>query len=165
MNSLTPTPILHQLAWTLLDAPAKQIALSNGRVVLVDARDFAYLNQWRWHYLRPSAGTGSGYAWRCVGPAEKRIPVFMHRVILERHGAVFAEGLCTDHVNRDGLDNRLANLRVVTFHENNMNRAPFPPFSEEHRAKISAALRGKPFTAEHRRNLSLAAKARSAVAQ
>ena len=43
----------------------------------------------------------------------------MHRLIL-----VPSEGLQVDHINRDGLDNRRSNLRLVTVSHNLRNRAP-----------------------------------------
>jgi hypothetical protein len=42
----------------------------------------------------------------------------LHRFILGEP----AEGYVIDHINRDGLDNRVCNLRFATFSQNNMNK-------------------------------------------
>ena len=47
-----------------------------------------------------------------------------HRFIFECFRGVIPSGLVIDHINRDKLDNRLDNLRVVTQQENCLNSAP-----------------------------------------
>jgi hypothetical protein len=42
----------------------------------------------------------------------------LHRFILGEP----EEGYVVDHINRDGLDNRVCNLRFATFSQNNMNK-------------------------------------------
>lgn len=81
---------------------------------MIDRAD-AQLAEHRW-YL----GT-RGYALRQVkipGRNSSRA-VFMHREVL---GLVQGDGRQADHVNRDKLDNRRMNLRVVTCGENQQNR-------------------------------------------
>lgn len=46
----------------------------------------------------------------------------LHRVISKVFGILTDESLQVDHINGDGLDNRISNLRVVTQKENNRNR-------------------------------------------
>lgn len=79
----------------------KKIFLSQGKFALVDNRDFNWLNQWRWHYL------SVGYAARRVYPGRKYI--YMHRLIMGESD----HDREIDHINRNGLDNRRSNLRVV----------------------------------------------------
>jgi hypothetical protein len=91
----------------------RTIELTQGKVALVDDRDFEYLNQWKWQAMQNS---GTWYAVRTIySPCKKSIK--MHRLIT---GA--PDGMLVDHFNMDGLDNRRANLRVCTKAENMCNR-------------------------------------------
>jgi len=64
----------------------------------------------------------SGYA---VGDGASLYPLAkMHRVIMARVlGRELGRHEMVDHINGDRLDNRRANLRVLTNHENGHNRA------------------------------------------
>ena len=87
--------------------PTKEVTLTTGETVLVDAEDFDFLNQWRWKLHK------EGYAYR-----NQRGPnLYMHRVIAgaEKGGEV-------DHINRNKLDNRKENLRIVSHSVNTHNR-------------------------------------------
>lgn len=72
---------------------------------VVDAADAAWANQWKWSLLQ-------GYAARLEkgGDGVKR-QVRLHRALL---GLEHNDGKVADHMNRDPLDNRRANLRVGT---------------------------------------------------
>jgi hypothetical protein len=70
---------------------------------LVDATDAAWANQWRWnlsHY---------GYAVRHMWDGKRRV-FYMHRELLSLVAGDKLEG---DHINRNTLDCRRSNLRVV----------------------------------------------------
>lgn len=84
---------------------------------LVDDTDSA-LAQHRW--LRDT----HGYAYRYERNSEGRqVRIMMHREILglPRHPRS-AKSLYVDHINRNFLDNRKANLRLVTHAQNMQNR-------------------------------------------
>lgn len=83
----------------------KTIPLSKGKVAVVDDRDFERLSKGTW-YLH-----SNGYA---QGRLEG-VRVYMHRAVLN-----LKDEEC-DHINRDKLDNRRANLRLCTRRENQCN--------------------------------------------
>ena len=82
----------------------KKIKLTKEQFAIVDDEDFDFLSQWKWCYSH-------GYAIRNNYPETKKI--YMHRVINKT-----PEGLETDHINRNTLDNRKNNLRSVEKIEN-----------------------------------------------
>ena len=90
---------------------SKEIELSQGKVALVDDKDYGKLNKHKWCAHKDG---GTFYA---VGGTPQ---VKMHRVILRLQSDTGGE--ITDHINRNGLDNRRANLRVVNHTINGRNR-------------------------------------------
>ncbi|MCR4341996.1 MAG: HNH endonuclease [Gemmatimonadaceae bacterium] len=84
---------------------------------LVDIEDFEALSAYHWSCDR------NGYARRFEGPRKGRRCISMHRQILD---LTLGDGLEGDHINGERLDNRRANLRVVTHAQNgqNIRRAP-----------------------------------------
>lgn len=90
-----------------------RIPLSQGKSAAVDLADFFRLTQWSW------CVNAQGYATRrqrsSEGSTSKMIR--MHRVI-----AGTPDGLFTDHINGDRLDNRSENLRVCDTSQNLSNR-------------------------------------------
>jgi hypothetical protein len=93
----------------------KSIALTRGHETIVDDKDFAWLNQWKWQY------GGNGYAVRDqylgkIGGTYRHKTVLMHREILDA-----PSGTEVDHANRNKLDNRRDNLRLATRSQNRAN--------------------------------------------
>jgi hypothetical protein len=86
------------------------IPLTKGFSVIVDDEDFEWLNQWKWQYV-------GKYAARFVQTKKVRKIILMHRLLVDP-----PEGLEVDHINRNKLDNRRANLRAVNRSENMKNR-------------------------------------------
>lgn len=83
----------------------KEIPLTQGKVTIVDAADYDWLNQWKWHI------TSHGYASRDPKTT------YLHRFILNA-----PKGMWVDHINGDRLDNRRCNLRICTRQENLRNQ-------------------------------------------
>jgi hypothetical protein len=81
------------------------IPLGDGHYAYVDAADYEWLSQWKWH-------TQGGYAVRY----EKKKLIYMHRQIMDA-----PKGMVVDHINGNGLDNRRCNLRICTQLQNSQN--------------------------------------------
>ena len=99
----------------------KEIALSQGKVAIVDDQDYDAVSEHRWCAHRNGR---TFYAERGVyQPAGKLLlHEKMHRIILARKlGRPLVNGMHTDHVNGDGLDNRRENLCEVSCAQNNRN--------------------------------------------
>jgi len=90
---------------------ARKIKLTRGKLALIDNEDFEYLNQWKWHW-------DGEYAARTIKFNGITHKITMHRLILNN----IPKGKESDHINRDKLDNRRNNLRIVSNAENQMNK-------------------------------------------
>lgn len=95
----------------------KKIPLSRGLFALVDDADFEWLNGWKWTATNGSSRSKRIYAYRPIRIGGKHVSnIMMHQQILDT-----PKGFDTDHKNRDGLDNRRENIRVVSRTQNNYN--------------------------------------------
>lgn len=83
----------------------RRIRLTRGKYAIVDAEDFERINKGKWH-VRKDRNTYYAVGRKCPG---NRKLFLMHRVILNA-----PDSLWVDHINYNGLDNRKANLRLVT---------------------------------------------------
>ena len=86
----------------------KQIQLVGGLTATVDDDDYEMLSGFRWQVNH------NGYA-------IVRLTLMMHRLVMNT-----PEGMVTDHIDGDPLNNCKANLRVCTRAENNRNVARRP---------------------------------------
>jgi hypothetical protein len=91
----------------------RHIALTRGQYAIVDAADFERLNKYRWNACRN--GEGSYYARRYT----KNGTILMHREIMKT-----PPGKVVDHIDRNGLNNRQANMRNCTPQQNEYNKRP-----------------------------------------
>jgi hypothetical protein len=90
------------------------ITKQDGRTfkALIDTEDLAKVRQRQWSYHRYVYGT------MMISRGEKtNISLHRHLLGLSRH-----DSKLVDHINRNPLDNRKANLRVTTSSVNNLNR-------------------------------------------
>jgi len=101
------------------DDSIRLIPLTKGQVAIVDATDYEWLNQWKWHAVRRNdsrQGKEHYYAARHLSRAEGHKTVLMHRVIVNA-----PRGREVDHRDSDGLNNRQSNLRLATSSQNKCN--------------------------------------------
>lgn len=95
------------------------VITSSGDVILADIPDKELLQKYTWCISK------TGYAVANIrGKVTK-----MHRYIL---GTDVCGGSCVDHINRNPLDNRRANLRLCTCGENTRNRTASPNCKSGH---------------------------------
>ena len=90
----------------------RSVPLTQGALALVDDADYAALTQMGNWCL-----SNRGYAVHYTRIDGQRKVLFMHRVIMAA-----PPQLQVDHINRDRLDNRRANLRFATRSQNQANK-------------------------------------------
>jgi hypothetical protein len=89
------------------------IPLTRGFMAVVDAVDVPLVRGHCW-----TAGTRrrNVYAFRTIATPTGATTLYMHRVLISP-----PPGMQVDHIDGDGLNNRRANLRIVTAAQNNCN--------------------------------------------
>lgn len=118
-----PTIIAHFVVHLLLlyrrlrhGYPFRRIKLTRGYYALVDECDFERLNRHKWQVnVRNGRPRQAG---RTERRNQKSRYLTMHRVIMNP-----PEHRIVDHINRNPLDNRRANLRLSTPQQNSWNRS------------------------------------------
>jgi len=88
----------------------KEIILYSGKVALVDDKGYEALCKLKWYEHKSKDNI---YA----RSSHKGDYILMHRFIMQPN-----KGLVIDHINHNTLDNRRANLRIVTQQTNSFNR-------------------------------------------
>jgi hypothetical protein len=89
------------------------IKLTRGQYAKVDPQDYDWLNQYKWCCSKDHYVGRSEYDRK----TRKQYHVSMHSLL-----CYAPPGMVVDHINRDPLDNRRANLRAVTPTQNVWNR-------------------------------------------
>jgi hypothetical protein len=89
------------------------LVLYSGEVTLVSDEDYEELSKCKWHM------GSNGYPETCFYVGNGRTyPIRMHRLILD---LPVGDRRVVDHINKNRLDNRRENLRIVTMQENARN--------------------------------------------
>lgn len=100
------------------DADAALVPLANGRgFAVIDASSASFVGRFNW---RREDRNGLSYATTSERVNGKFTALSLHALITRELG--FEKKRQVDHINRDGLDNRAANLRPATAQENARNR-------------------------------------------
>jgi hypothetical protein len=97
------------------------IPLTQGQWTIVDAADYDWLMQWKWH-ANYNTYTKSYYAGRGTPRCMRDMPraIWMHREILGLPRKF--DGRICDHRDYATLNNRRSNLRIATKAQNNKNQ-------------------------------------------
>lgn len=92
-------------------AKVREIPLTQGKVAIVDEEEYERLSTHKW-FAHTTKRHHTFYARRNIQVGtKKQITIEMHREIL---GLQKGDGKIPDHKNRNGLDNRRDNLRIVS---------------------------------------------------
>ena len=94
---------------------SKKILLTRGKFTIVDDEDFVWLSQWKWQAVT-FHNPDQWYAMRTDYTGERKRGIYMHRALLGKRA-----GPQTDHLNRNGLDNRKKNLASCIHQANRFN--------------------------------------------
>lgn len=99
--------------------------------ILIDDEDLALVKRFSW-----TVSNLSGYNYALSNGSDR---IHMHRLIVKNfHGNI--DGLVIDHINHNTLDNRRANLRPCTSHQNSMNRRVDCPQTQNSSSKYKGVL-------------------------
>jgi hypothetical protein len=96
----------------------RKIKLTQGKFALVDNEDYKFLNQWKWYAAKRLStyyAARSRKVHEIINNSESR-QVYMHKLIMNT-----PNNMDTEHINRNGLDNRKSNLKILSHRENMFN--------------------------------------------
>lgn len=93
----------------------KEIKLSQGEMAIVDDCQYDELMKYKWiSFIAPHTTYARG-AFKSDG---KRKMIFMHRYLLDN----ICNGMQVDHIDGNGLNNQMSNLRICTQTQNHHNQ-------------------------------------------
>lgn len=98
----------------------REIPLTRGFVAIVDDEDYERVAALKWGALKACGNREQVYAQNYKRIGSKVVALSMHRFIMGN-----PLGLIVDHIDRNGLNNTRANLRVCTRSENSRNCKPY----------------------------------------
>lgn len=101
--------LLYYRDFYVLQYSMKKINVTNKKFVLIDEDDYPKVKNFQWSIKKCRIAE---YAVTYIN----RKTIRMHHLIIPR-----VEGLVTDHINGNGLDNRKCNLRLCTPAQNRLN--------------------------------------------
>jgi hypothetical protein len=90
--------------------------LTRGKFAIVDPEDYPRLAKYKW-FLAKSPTSSYAARWQRLKTKNTRKRIWMHREIIH-----IPKKMVCDHINRNSLDNRKANLRPATVSQNLCNR-------------------------------------------
>jgi hypothetical protein len=96
----------------------REIPLTQGQVAIVDDGDYDLLSQWKWYAAWDDANRYF-YAVRTVRTEKGPRAMPMHRLLM---GLEYGDKRHVDHVDGITLNNRRANLQIVTNRQNCQNK-------------------------------------------
>jgi hypothetical protein len=117
-----------------------RLPLTRGFVAIVDQED-EWVTRWKWTAVSAPAEPSLPYAVRhdrTTPLVNRQTCVFLHRAII---GAL--PGQICDHINRDRLDCRRSNLRIVSARQSTLNRRVRAGSASPYRGVYFKTPRGK----------------------
>lgn len=108
-----------------------EIEFPGGDLVKIDRQDLKFFAEYAWYPVK-----GHGRSKYLIRNGDTGVVGF-HREIMNP-----PDHLEIDHINRDGLDNRRENLRIVT-HQQNQNNLPDQKHSSKYRYVTKSKTRGR----------------------
>lgn len=93
------------------------VSINHGVHILVSPEDIQFVLEFKYWTQR-----NDGYVVRGRRLNGKYKLFYLHREVFRRQGEFIPEDMVVDHINRDKLDNRRENLRLVTKQQSAYNR-------------------------------------------
>lgn len=116
----------------------KTLELSQEKVAIIDEEFFEYLNQFKW------SATKISHVWYAIRMCPEGKFIYLHQELLGE-----SPGYIIDHIDGDGLNNRISNLRFVTKSQNSFNSF-YPKGISKYKGVWKRQDRKKPWVAEIR---------------
>lgn len=120
-----------------------QIPLTQGEKAIIDDSDIGLVKKFKWRLV---VCRGKKYARTSRGRRGQVREIYMHRLLMQAR-----PGQVVDHLNKNGLDNRRANLQLTT-QSVNLHRKRSARGSLKGTWKIKGRKLKKPWTAQIRVN-------------